>query len=88
MMKLKIRKGATVKVIAGSEKGKTGTVLAVDPVKMRIKITGVRVQTKATKEDGLQKLEGFIHYSNVKLMDAPAAAKKKTTKKSAKEKSV
>jgi large subunit ribosomal protein L24 len=90
-MKLKIRKGATVEVITGSEKGKRGTVMAVDATKMRIKIQGIRVQSKHTKEDGIKKMEGFIHYSNAKLIDAPVAAtkakKKAGSKKVAKEKS-
>lgn len=85
-MKLKIKKGATVEVISGSEKGKRGTVLEVSTSKMRVRIEGVKVMTKHTKEDGLQKKEGSIHYSNVKLVEA-AAPKKKTAKKSTKEKS-
>ena len=87
-MKLKIRKGATVEVISGSEKGKRGTVLDVNTTKMRVRVQGVKVMTKATKEDGLQKKEGSIHYSNVKLVEAAAATpKKKTAKKASKEKS-
>jgi large subunit ribosomal protein L24 len=81
-MKLKIRKGATVEVITGSDKGKKGTVMAVDPIKMRVRVQGVRVQTKASKKDGLQKIEGFIHYSNVRLLEG--SAKKETSKKKAK----
>ena len=84
-MKLKIRKGSKVEVITGAEKGKQGTVLAVDAEKMRVRIEGVKVQTRHSKQDGLVKSEGYIHYSNVKLVEA-AAAKKKTAKKS-KEKS-
>ncbi len=84
-MKLKIKKGAKVEVITGAEKGRQGTVLAVDTERMRIRIEGVKIQTKASKQDGLVKTEGFIHYSNVKLVEA--AAKKKTAKKGAKEKS-
>lgn len=89
--KLKIKKGATVQVIAGADKGKKGTVLAVDPTGLRVKVQGVKVQTHFDKKDGLKTLEGFINYSNVKLLeDAPAskggkktAAKKKTASKSA-----
>lgn len=85
-MKLKIRKGATVEVISGSEKGQKGVVLEVNTSKMRVRVQGVKMMTKATKEDGLQKKEASIHYSNVRLVEA-AAPKKKTAKKSAKEKS-
>jgi len=87
-MKLKIRKGATVEVISGSDKGKRGTVLDVNTTKMRVRIEGVKMMTKASKENGLEKKEGSIHYSNVKLVEAAAAApKKKAAKKSTKEKS-
>lgn len=86
-MKLKIRKGAKVEVISGADKGRTGTVLAVDPTGMRVRIEGVRVQTKHSKQNGLVKSEGYIHYSNVKLLEEAAktagAAKKKTAKKAA-----
>lgn len=80
MGKLKIRKGATVEVIAGSDKGKRGSVLEVDKAALRIRIQGVKVQTRHSKKDGLQKSEGFIDYSNVKLVEAAAPTKKKSAK--------
>ncbi len=73
--KLKIRKGSTVQVIAGQDKGKKGTVLAVDSVKMKIKVQGVKVMTHFDKKDGLKQVEGFFDYSNVKLLEAAAATK-------------
>lgn len=77
-MKLKIKKGATVQVIAGAEKGKKGTVLEVVASKMAARVQGVRVQTHFDKKDGLQKKEGLIHYSNLKLLEQ--ASQTKTTK--------
>ncbi len=89
-MKLKIKKGDTVQVTTGSDKGKKGTVLEVKPLAMKIKIQGVKIQTHYDKKDGLLKKEGFIDYSNVKLVEAAAkekkAAVKKTKKTSAKAK--
>ncbi len=86
-MKLKIRKGAKVQVISGSDKGRSGTVLAVDPTGMRVRIEGVKIQTKHSKQNGLVKSEGYIHYSNVKLLEeavkTATTAKKKTAKKAA-----
>jgi large subunit ribosomal protein L24 len=84
-VKLKIKKGATVEVIAGSDKGKRGTVMAVDPVTLKIKVQGVKMQTHYSKEDGLQTREGYFDYSNVKMIEAakPSAEGKKTKKKSA-----
>ena len=85
-MKLKIKRGATVQVIAGADKGKKGEVLAVDSQNMKIKVQGVKVQTHFDKKEGLLKKEGFIDYSNVKLVSAPAEKAKKTAKKASKSK--
>lgn len=83
-MSLKIRKGDTVLVVSGADKGKKGPVLEVKPGTLKIKIQGVKVQTHYDKKDGLVKKEGFIDYSNVKLVEKAAAAKeKKTAKKTA-----
>ncbi len=81
-MKLKIKKGALVEVITGSDKGKRGTVLEVNPRALRIKVQGVRVQTKHDKKEGILKREGFIDYSNVKLVEQAAPKKEKAAKKS------
>lgn len=83
-MKLQIRKGDTVQVIAGSEKGKKGPVIEVKPSALKIKVQGVKVQTHYDKKDGLLKKEGFIDYSNVKLVEKSTAAakEKKAAKKS------
>lgn len=82
-MKLKIKKGSTVQVIAGADKGKTGAVLEVNAERLKVKVQGVRIQTKLDKkENTLIKTEGYIDYSNVKL----AEVKKKATKKKAKKK--
>lgn len=79
-MKLKIKKGATVQVIAGADKGKKGKVIEVNPTLLLVKVEGVKVETHFDKKDGLKKLEGFIDYSNVKLLEAAAAAAKGTKK--------
>ncbi len=84
MLKLKIKKGDKVQVIAGSDKGKKGAVIAVDPKAFKIKVEGVKVQTHFDKKDGLLKKEGFIDYSNVKLVEAAATKEKKAAKKTTK----
>ena len=89
MLKLKIKKGDSVQVITGSDKGKKGTVLEIDKSAMRIKVEGVKVQTHYDKKDGLLKKEGFIDYSNVKLVEKATKEKKaskKTTKSAVKSK--
>jgi large subunit ribosomal protein L24 len=78
--KLNIRKGDTVKVIAGNDKGKSGKVLEVLLDKNRAVVEGVRVVTKHQKpsagkpEGGLKKSEAPIHVSNLMLID-PASGK-------------
>ncbi len=83
MLKLKIKKGDKVQVTTGSDKGKKGTVLSVDTKALKIKIEGVKVQTHYDKKDGLLKKEGYIDYSNVKLVET-ATKEKKAAKKSTK----
>ncbi len=83
-MKLKIKKGDTVQVTTGSDKGKKGTVIEVKPLAMKIKIQGVKIQTHYDKKDGLLKKEGFIDYSNVKLIEVAAAKEKKAAVKTTK----
>ena len=77
-MGLKIRKGDTVMVIAGDDKGKTGRVLSVDEVKRRViveKVNFVKRHTKArsqTQQGGILEKEAPIHLSNVMLHDPKA----------------
>lgn len=82
-MKLKIKKGDTVQVVAGADKGKKGSVLDLDRTKLKVRVQGVAEKTHYSDKDGLTKIEGFINYSNVKLVQAAAQAKKKTSKKAA-----
>lgn len=78
--KLHIRKGDTVKVLAGDDRGKEGKVLEVDRAKRRALVEGVNMMTKHTKpsagkpEGGIAKMESFIHVSNLMLID-PASGK-------------
>ena len=44
--RVKIRKGDTVKVITGKDKGKTGTVKAVEPKKSRVFVEGLNMTTR------------------------------------------
>ncbi|MCU0355957.1 MAG: 50S ribosomal protein L24 [Cyclobacteriaceae bacterium] len=73
--KLHIRKGDTVKVIAGDDKGKTGKVLEVIPAKNRAIIEGINIVTKHEKpsagkpEGGIKKTEGSVHISNLMVVN-------------------
>jgi len=74
-MALKIRKGDTVQVIAGDDKGKTGRVLSVDEDKQRViveKVNFIKRHTKARRagvQGGIIEREAPIHLSNVMLYD-------------------
>ena len=84
MRKLKIKTGARVEVISGADRGKQGTVLDLDSATLKIRVQGVRMQTHFDQKDGLKQVEGFIDYSNVKLVEQAPAKKKKTKKKASK----
>lgn len=87
-MKLKIKKGDTVEVIAGADKGKKGAVIEILTKKMKVRVQGARIQTHFDKKEGVLKKEGLLDYSNVKLVEkATAAAKAKKTPKKAASKS-
>ncbi len=74
-MAIKIRKGDTVMVIAGDDKGKVGRVLAVDDAKQRLvveKVNFVKRHTKSRRQgaqSGILEKEAPIHLSNVQLYD-------------------
>ena len=75
MSKQHIKKGDTVQVLAGEDRGEQGRVLEVLVKKDRVVVEGVNVVTKATKpsaqhpQGGLVKKEAGIHVSNVALLD-------------------
>ena len=70
-MSVKIKKGDTVKVIAGKDKDKEGKVLSVDAKKNKVIVEGVNMITKHTKpsmqnqQGGIVNKEAPIDISNV-----------------------
>ena len=60
MATLKIKKGDTVKVIAGKDKGTEGKVIAVDAKKHKITVEGVGMVTKHTKPSAANQNGGII----------------------------
>ena len=71
MSAYKIKKGETVKVIAGKDKDKEGKVIAVDTKNHRVLVEGVNMVTKHTKpsaanqQGGIVETEAYIAVSNV-----------------------
>ncbi|HRI58394.1 MAG TPA: 50S ribosomal protein L24 [Saprospiraceae bacterium] len=72
--KLHVRKGDSVMVLAGDDKGKTGQVIQVIPDKNRAIVEGVNIVKKHVKatqneEGGIQEMEATIHLSNLAVLD-------------------
>ena len=69
--KMKIKKGDTVKVIAGDDKGKEAKVIQVLPKSSQVVVEGCKIVKKAIKPNdnnpkgGFVNLEKPIHVSNV-----------------------
>ncbi len=77
---MKIRREDNVKVIAGKDRGKTGRVVRVDPVKQKVFVEGLNIQKRHQRPRTMQQMqsgegggvverEGPIHVSNVMLID-------------------
>ena len=75
-MSLRVRTDDEVVVISGKDRGKTGRVLQVDPVKQRVFVDGLNIvkrhqrPTPGTNQPGgVIEKPGPIHISNVALVD-------------------
>jgi large subunit ribosomal protein L24 len=83
MVKLKIKKGDKVKVIAGNEKGKEGQIVDVLVADQRVVVEGLNVRKKHKKpsatnpQGGIEEFSAPMHISNVQLIDPKSG---KTTK--------
>lgn len=72
--KLKIKKNDRVIVVAGKDKGKTGTVTQVLPKESRVVVSGINQVSRHKRPDaksggGIVKLDAPIHISNVAHLD-------------------
>ena len=74
MATCKIKKGDTVKVIAGKDKDREGKVLSVDPAKGKVVVEGINMITKhekpsaANANGGIVQKEAPLDISNVMYM--------------------
>ena len=82
-MKMKIKKGDTVLVIAGKDKGAKGKVIQAYPAENRVLVEGVNRIKKHTRitqnqrgaqSGGIITTEAAIHVSNVMLIDSDGKA--------------
>jgi large subunit ribosomal protein L24 len=89
---MKVKKGDNVIVLAGKDRGKSGTILKAFPREDKVLVEGInikKVHERSRKSDGKgQTVEKSfpIHVSNVKLADSKPKAKAKAPAKSAKAK--
>ena len=82
--RMKIKKGDKILVIAGKDRGREGTVIAVRPERQLVLVQGVNLIKKNTKvnyqgqrgakEGGIVTQEAMIHVSNVQLIDPDTKA--------------
>lgn len=79
--KLHIKKGDTVKVIAGDSRGMSGKVLKVEVSKLRAIVEGVNIISKHTKpnakmpQGGIAKIEAPINLSNLMVVEKGVATR-------------
>lgn len=71
---MRIKSGDTVKIIAGKDKGKEGTVLKTLPKQERVVVEGVNIHKRHSKPTqmqtgGIEEFPAPLHVSNVKLID-------------------
>ncbi|MCL5245086.1 50S ribosomal protein L24 [Cellulophaga sp. 20_2_10] len=75
MMKLKIKTGDTVRIVAGDHKGVEGKVVTVDREKNKAIVEGANMVSKHEKpsannpQGGIVKKEAPLHISNLSLID-------------------
>jgi large subunit ribosomal protein L24 len=75
MASAKIKKGDSVVVLSGKDKGQTGTVKQVMPKDGKIVVEGVNVATRhrkpsqANPQGGIDRFEAPLHISKVALAD-------------------
>ncbi|MGY9072196.1 MAG: 50S ribosomal protein L24 [Acidimicrobiales bacterium] len=71
---MKIKKGDTVKVLSGKDRGKEGKVISVDPKRQRLRVEGVHLAKKhqapsqANEQGGIIEIVASIHASNVAVV--------------------
>lgn len=85
-----VKKGDTVLVLSGNDKGKTGEIIECMPRKDRVVVEGVNMRwrhkkpTQQNPKGERVQREQSIHASNVKRIEAAEGASKKAKKKAAK----
>lgn len=84
--KLRIKKDDEVYVLAGKDRGSTGKVISVDPVRMRATVEGINIVKKHRKEvktggGGITDMPAPIHVSNLVVICPHCKAHTRPTKR-------
>lgn len=88
---MKVKVGDKVRVIAGSEKGKEGKVIATFAKENRVVVEGVKIikrhvkPSRTNETGGIVEKEAPIHVSNVKVLETVKKEKNAKTTKAVKE---
>ena len=77
MATMKIKKGDTVKVIAGADKGTEGKVIAVNHKNNTVLVEGVNMITKHTKPSAQNQQGGIVHQGSTVPAGAESGALKR-----------
>ena len=80
-----IKKGLKVRVLVGKDRKKEGEIIEIDRANNRAKVKEINmfkkhVKTTKEKKGGIFPKEGFIHLSNLKLIDEKTTKKKEAKK--------
>ena len=80
-MKTKLKKGQTVQLITGADKGKSGEIIKLFPKNYSALVKGINVKKKhqkPTKEQkgGIVSIEKPVHLSNLKIIDGKKSQEK------------
>ncbi|MFL5728534.1 MAG: 50S ribosomal protein L24 [Cytophagaceae bacterium] len=87
--KFHVKKGDTVKVIAGDDRSKSGKILSIISAENKALVEGINIVTKHIKptaskpNGGIEKREAPVHISNLMLVDSGSGTTAKTAKKTA-----
>ena len=81
-MKLHVKKGDTVKILTGKDKGKTGLIVRALPQEGKVVVEGVALVKRHTKKQGNQsghivERPAAIDASNVALAEGESAGRRK-----------
>jgi len=81
-----VKKGMSVKILAGKDKKKEGEIIEIDRKNYRAKIKGINivkkhVKTTKEKKGGIIEKENFVNISNLLIINSSKKDKKKEIKK-------